>query len=57
MRDDTIRVDLTWKTTMTLDVPDGATHDEAVAAFNDGEFGRFEEFDSSTAELTDWRAS
>lgn len=45
-----------WRSHHELEVPKGMTKEEAEDAFNDGKFDKFDDFDSSNAELVDWSA-
>lgn len=54
---DTFTIEAVWKSTNELEVPEGMTRKEAVNAFNAGDFDKFDDFNSSNAELTDWQAS
>lgn len=53
----TFNAECNWRTTHTLTVPAGMTKEEAVDAFNRGDFEKFEEFTTAGAELYDWQAS
>lgn len=52
-----ITINATWRSTVRVAVPDDVDLEEAIAAVNSGDFPDWIEFDSSTAELTDWEVA
>lgn len=54
-----IHVTATWRSTATIDVPEGVDRDELIALIHAGEASEevMEEITTMGAELTDWEAS